>query len=69
MKVSFGDAGVKFWKLGKKISLKSLLIANGILKILILILVLVLGTSIHIRYLGFCVVEIMARSIYILASR
>ena len=24
VKVSFGDAGVKFWKLGKKISLKSL---------------------------------------------
>ena len=28
MKVSFGDAGVKFWKLGKKISLKSLLIVR-----------------------------------------
>ena len=26
VKVSFGDAGVKFWKLGKKISLKSLIV-------------------------------------------
>ena len=35
VKVSFGDAGVKFWKLGKKISIECLVIEIEVLCIII----------------------------------